>query len=264
MRRLALFATLLLLVPAAAAAATLTETIDRTIDVRPGANVVLSNVNGKITVGAWDQPKVRIQAFKEVKADRDEVAQVLRELRVDIQPRDGGVVVMTHYPRRSEGLSSIFDWLLGENISANVRYEVTVPRRMNVKVGNTNGGIYLTGVTGDLRLDTTNGKIGVAGCAGSVEASTTNGGIDAELVSVAKGQPLRFETTNGRITVTLPRDLSADVQADTTNGAIQTDLPVATTRLDRNSLRGTINGGGTPLRLRTTNGGIEIRAVGKS
>jgi DUF4097 and DUF4098 domain-containing protein YvlB len=119
-------------------------------------------------------------------------------------------------------------------------------------------------VTGRLQLDTTNGRIEVARCSGSVAASTTNGGIEAELMTVAKGQELRFVTTNGRIEVALPGDLGADVDADTTNGAIRTDLPIATTHLSRNSLRGTINGGGTVLRLRTTNGGIQIRAAGKS
>lgn len=264
MRRFAMLVVLVALVPQAAAAATLNETIDRTIDVRPGANVLLSNVNGSIRVGSWDQAKVRVVAYKEVKGDRDEVADVLRELRVDIQPREGGVVVTTHYPRRAEGLASIFSWLLGEHIQAQVRYEVTVPRRMNVRVGNTNGAIQLADVTGEMRLDTTNGRITVTRCAGSLDASTTNGGIEAELTSVAKGQPMRFETTNGRITLTLPRDFPADLDADTTNGRISTDIPIATTSLSRNSLRGTLNGGGTMVRLRTTNGGIEIRAAGKS
>ena len=264
MRRFLVPAFLSLLLSVAAQAATRTETIDRTVDVRPGANVLLTNVNGKIVVGAWDQPRVRIVAVKEVEADKDEIAAVLRELRVEIQPRDGGVVVTTHYPKRSDGIGSIFDWLLGDHVSAKVQFEVTVPRSMNVEVENTNGTIRVEGVSGRLEADTTNGRIEFARCSGTLEASTTNGAIEAELVSVSKGQPLRLSTTNGRITVSLPSTLGADVDASTTNGSIKTDLPIATTRLDRNSLRGTINGGGTPVRLRTTNGGIEIRVAGKS
>jgi DUF4097 and DUF4098 domain-containing protein YvlB len=125
-------------------------------------------------------------------------------------------------------------------------------------VNNTNGSIRVSDVTGNHELDTTNGKIVVERCAGSLEASTTNGSIEAELTKVNKGQPLRFETTNGRIEVDLPKELALDVDASTTNGAIHTDLPIETTRVSRNSLRGTINGGGTLLRMRTTNGGIEI------
>jgi hypothetical protein len=263
MRKLVI-AALMLLLSTAVSAAELVETIDKTFDVRPGANVVVDNTNGRVTVTAWDQPRVRVIARKEVEADKGVLQEVMRELRVELLPRNGGLVINTHYPKRSEGVSSIFDWLSGDQVQAQVRYDITVPRTMNVEVSNTNGAIHLSNVTGRHELDTTNGKIEVTRCAGSLDASTTNGSIRAELVQVAKGQPLRFETTNGRIEVAVPASMAADVDASTTNGSIHTDLPVATTRTSRNSLRGAINGGGTPLRLRTTNGGIEIRTLGRS
>lgn len=264
MRKLILLTTLLVVLPAVASAKVLTETIDRTLDVRPGASVVLSNVNGRVEISAWDQPRVHVVASKKVDGDRDEVAAVLRELRVEIQPKDGGVVITTHYPKRNQGFHSIFDWLLNEHVSAEVRYEIRVPRQMNVEVDNTNGTVRLSDVTGVFDLETTNGKIEVVRCSGTIEAATTNGGIDVELVRVNKGQALTFETTNGRIEVSLPGDLAANVDASTTNGSIKSDIPVSTRSFDRNSLRGTLNGGGTPVRLRTTNGGISIRAAAAS
>ena len=254
---------LTLLLATAAGAATLTETVDRTFDVRIGAKVALSNVNGSITVSSWDQPRVRVLAYKEVEGDRREAQDAMKELRVEFQQRDGGLNVITHYPKESNG-GSIFDWLLGDDVDAEVKYELTVPRTMNVDVTNTNGSIRISDVAGQHELDTTNGRIRVERCAGAVEASTTNGSIEAELLRVSRGQPMRFETTNGRIIVTVPRDLGAEVDARTTNGSISSDLPVTTTKIGSNRLQGTINGGGTPLRLRTTNGGIEIRTSGKS
>jgi DUF4097 and DUF4098 domain-containing protein YvlB len=257
MRKLLVTATFLL--ATAASAAEMKETIDRTFDVRAGANVVLSNVNGRITVTSWDQPRVRVIAKKEVDGDRDQLKKALADLRVEMQQKDGGLVITTHYPKEAHGISSIFDWFTGNDIDAEVQYDVTVPRTMNVDVSNTNGGIHLSDVTGTLELDTTNGKIEVSRCAGSLDASTTNGSIHAELLKISKGQPLRFETTNGRIEVAVPANAAADIDAATTNGPITSDLPVATTRTSSNSLRGTINGGGTTLHLRTTNGGITIR-----
>jgi hypothetical protein len=263
MRKLLVVTTMCLLA-GAASAAELTETIDRTIEVKAGGSVELSNVNGRVVIGSWDQPRVRVVARKQVNGDRDDIKDALKELRVEIQPKNGGVVISTHYPKRDEGVASIFDWLLGDHVEAQVRYDITVPRAMNVDATTVNGAIELSGVNGKLELETTNGRIEVANCAGSLEASTTNGGIHAELVRLAKGQPLSFETTNGRIELTVPSDAAAEIDASTTNGSIHSDLPVATTRISRNSLRGTINGGGTQLRLRTTNGGIDIRTVGKS
>lgn len=256
-----LLATLALtLLATAATAAELKETIDRTFDVRPGATLRLSNVNGKITIGSWDQSRIHVVAIKKASGDREDAQRFMKEMRVEMQPRDGGLSVTTIHPRRNDG-SGFFDWLLGDHVSGSVTYEVTVPRMMNVDVSNTNGTIELSQVTGSIELDTTNGRIEVERCAGSIDASTTNGSIHAELVRVAKGQPLRFDTTNGRISVTLPRDAAIDVDAGTTNGSISTDLPIVTMDKDRNSLRGTINGGGTRLRARTTNGGIEIKTL---
>lgn len=258
----ALLATLVLFAALTASAAELTETIDRTFDVRPGANVVLTNVNGSVRVTAWDQPRVRVVARKEVRGDRDELREALKSLRVDLQPKNGGLDITTHHPKHDG--SGFFDWILGEHVSRQVTYDVTVPRNMNLEVSNTNGSIRLSGITGKHELETTNGKINVDGCGGSLDASTTNGSIHAELTNVTRGQPLSFHTTNGRIELTVPANLAADLDAGTTNGSINSDLPVATTRVSRTSLRGSVNGGGTPLRMRTTNGGIEIRTLGKS
>ena len=253
-------AALLLVAALPLAGAELTETIDRTVDVRPGAQVELSNVNGRVSVTSWDQPRVRIVARKEVKGDSNDVAEALRALRVEIQPRNGGVIVNTRHPK-GDGGTSFFDWLLGDGIEAEVIYDVTVPRNMNLDLRTVNGAIRLTGVDGRHELETTNGRIEVTRSAGSIDASTTNGSIDAELLRVAQGRPMEFSTTNGRIRVTVPRDLAVDLSASTTNGGIESELPVATTQVGRNSLRGSINGGGTPLRLRTTNGSIEIRTT---
>jgi DUF4097 and DUF4098 domain-containing protein YvlB len=81
-------------------------------------------------------------------------------------------------------------------------------------------------------------------------------------LKVTPGQGMSLDTTNGRITVIVPASLAATIDAETTNGSITTDLPMTTRSFESNSLRGAVNGGGPRLRLRTTNGGIEIRSTG--
>ena len=78
---------------------------------------------------------------------------------------------------------------------------------------------------------------------------------------VTPGQDIRLSTTNGRISVAVPSNFAGELDAGTTNGSIHTDFPITTTRGDNNRLRGTVNGGGAQLRLRTTNGGIEIKKL---
>jgi len=261
MRRLAIAAALSL-TALAASATTLEEKFDRTFDVRPGARMSLANVNGTITIRAWDQPRVRIQAQKKVKGSGSENArQAMAELKIEVVPSDGGLRVMTRYPKRGEGLDFL-NWMFGGNhVNASVTYEVDVPRSMNLDLDTTNGGINVSDIRGSHRIETTNGRISLARCAGDIEAETTNGSIRAELLDVTPGKAMRLSTTNGRISLAAPPTLAAHVDAATTNGSINTELPVSTTHAGRRSLRGNINGGGPELRLRTTNGSIEIRAA---
>ena len=257
MRKL-LVTILILFAASAAAAAELHEALDRTFDVRPNATFALDNVNGRVTISSWDQPRIRVHADKSASGwDADDVRKSLGELRVDIQARADRVVVKTIEPDKSFGF---LDFLFGHHINRSVNYEITVPRMTNLDVETVNGSVRVDAVTGEIKVETTNGKIDVERCAGSVDATTTNGGIHADLLTVTPGKSMTFETTNGHITVVVPPSLSAGVDASTTNGRISTDLPVETRVFDHNTLRGTINGGrGGLLRLRTTNGGIDIK-----
>ncbi|MEK6372789.1 MAG: DUF4097 family beta strand repeat-containing protein [Acidobacteriota bacterium] len=261
MRRLAIAAALSL-TALTASATTLEEKFDRTFDVRPGARVSLANVNGNITIRAWDQPRVRIQAQKKVHASGAQSAkEAMADLKIEIVPSDGGLRVITRYPKRGDGLDFL-DWMFGGGrVNASVTYEVDVPRTMSLDLDNTNGGIEVSDIRGSHRIETTNGRISLARCAGDIEAATTNGAIRAELLHVTPGKAMRLSTTNGRISLSAPPTFAAHVDASTTNGSINTELPISTTKAGRHSLRGDINGGGPELRLRTTNGSIEILAA---
>lgn len=264
MRKPAIFVFALAVSTAAFAGDEATETFERSLNVRPGSSLEVDNVNGSITVTGWDQPRVRIHAVKKVSARSSDVAQQgLRALRIEVEQTDRAVRIDTIYPKKGD--VGMFDALFGGagNVSSSVKYEISVPRSMNVEADTVNGAIRITGVTGEIELDTTNGKIDVVNCSGSVDASTTNGGISAELTSVTAGREMTFETTNGRISLAVPPTLGADINAATTNGSVRSDLPLVTHRFSRSSLKGTLNGGGPEIKLRTTNGGIEIRAAGK-
>jgi DUF4097 and DUF4098 domain-containing protein YvlB len=257
MRRFAI-AFALALFAAAAGAATLDETFDQTYNVQSGALFALTNTNGHITVHAWDQPRVRIHAEKEVKASGDVAKQVMAELKIEVTPSAGGLKVVTRYPKRGD--DGFMGWMFGDNVNASVTYDITVPRTMSLDIDDTNGAIEVSDVQGSHKISTTNGHITLARCAGDVDAETTNGGIKAELLTVTPGKSVRLETTNGGITLAAPPSLAAQIDAANTNGSINTELPVTSTHTGRHALRGTINGGGPELRLRTTNGSIDIRA----
>ena len=257
MTRRLLFAALLL-IAATAGATTLDQTFDRTYDVRPGAHVVLDNVNGRVTVTAWNQPRVRVRAEQHVESHDAGLAKKTMTGLVNVAADGNGLRIHTNHPKNPDGF---FAWLAGMTVQTRVDYEITVPRSMNLDLETVNGTVTASNVSGVLRFSTVNGRIIIERCAGELEASTTNGGIAAELLTVTPGRPVKLSTTNGRIMVALPRTIAARVDAATTNGAINSDIPVLTTSASKHSLRGTINGGGNAeLRLHTTNGSIEIKA----
>ncbi|HSP35117.1 MAG TPA: DUF4097 family beta strand repeat-containing protein [Thermoanaerobaculia bacterium] len=240
-----------------ASAERLQAPFDRTIDVRPGGAVSIENVNGRINVSSWDQPRVRIHAVK-----RASTQEQLDAIAVDVRQSGNSLSIVTRTPK-SDG-AGFLDFIFGNGGNTSVEYDVTVPRASDMKVEDTNGAITVADVSGKIELGTTNGRIEALRCSGSVDASTTNGAIRAELLAVAASKRMQFETTNGSISLTVPPNFGAELSADTTNGSIRSDLPVKTRSFSRRELRGTVNGGGVQLELHTTNGSIEIRSTSGS
>jgi hypothetical protein len=269
----------LLLVAAAAHAATLKEPFNQTVPLRPGSQVRLTNVNGGVTVEAWDRNEVQIAAEKEVRAGSDGAARkLMSQIRIDVAPSPSGLRIDTRMPKREDGGGFLAELFNGGGTSAGVTYKLHVPRHVALDVEDSNGGIQLAGtlgnahlqtsnggltvreVSGDITLKSTNGAIGVTRSAGSLQAESTNGGIDAELMHLSGGD-LRLATSNGAVAVRLPKDARFSVDAETSNGGVRSDFPVQGGKPGRSSLKGEVNGGGAKLLIRTSNGGVHIRQI---
>jgi hypothetical protein len=264
----------LLALAASAHAATLTERFEKTYPFQDGALLALDNTNGGVTIEAWDRDEVRVVAEKKARSDDQAKArEALKQVQVSARPEAGGLRINTVMPKKGSGL---WDWMSGGGVSVNVEYRLQVPRRARLDVETTNGGLRVTGtqgkadlettnggitlaeVDGDLRLSSTNGGIQATDVAGAVQASTTNGGIEVRLREVPSGSELSFETTNGSVDVRLPRDIRASVDIATSNGKISSDFDVEGGSKSRTRLSGDINGGGGQLRIRTSNGSVEV------
>jgi DUF4097 and DUF4098 domain-containing protein YvlB len=130
-------------------------------------------------------------------------------------------------------------------------------------------------------IRTSNGGIKAYGVRGYFEAITSNAGIDAQIDELDAQQPVRLESSNGAIsltldtirgndilastsnssiTVRLPASTQARVRAHAGNSSITTDFPVTAEgdKLSKNRLDGTIGSGGPLLDLSTSNGPIKI------
>jgi DUF4097 and DUF4098 domain-containing protein YvlB len=149
--------------------------------------------------------------------------------------------------------------------------EVVIGRADGAVEAETAGGsISIAGSGGPVKAHTTGGSIRIANAGGSIEALTTGGAIEADLALAdpAADTHCDLETLGGDLTLTLPPTLSATVDAEVTvdgwwsrNCTIHTDFPLTVKgeASRRVTAAGTLNGGGDLVRLRTTNGDINLR-----
>ena len=112
-------------------------------------------------------------------------------------------------------------------------------------------------IAGSARVRTSFASVFLKGIDGSDDVENQNGAISIGGLKRAC-TPLSLRTTFAPIKVTLARDAGYDVDARTSYGSINTDVPITISRKGENNLSGTIGGGGCKLDLATSNGNITI------
>lgn len=178
-----------------------------------------------------------------------------RSLRIDIVvPRDADVAV------RSGDGSVDTEHIVG---------------RLDVHTGD--GSISVRDTRGAMRLETGDGSITGVDLDGAVRAHSGDGSVklagrfDALNVNTSDGsltmqvrpgsrmvEPWRLKTGDGSVTLDLPRDLRAHLDARTGDGSVSSNIPL--TR--RGDLQlADLNGGGPALEVRTGDGSISIDAI---
>jgi hypothetical protein len=246
------------LVGGLAVAGELKEKFEKTLPFPQGGRFELRNTNGAVQVQTWDRNEVRIEAEKRVRCgSQREAERLMREIEIRIDAGSDYVRVDTDLPRKNSGF---WDWLFeGGSEQIEVAYLITLPKRADTRLSNTNGIVEVHDLTGVCRANTTNGRIILAGMAGSMYAETTNGSIELRMIELIGNPEVSLETTNGGITAELPTTFSGSVYAETTNGRIHSDFPVSVERgFSKNRLEGRIGTGDSRLRLETTNGSIKL------
>jgi len=144
--------------------------------------------------------------------------------------------------------------------SWSVSYELHVPRKVNLDLVATNGGLSVENVDGRIELETTNGGITLAGVSGDVRGSTSNGGVDVTLAGDRwTGEGLDVSTTNGGIELAIPASYNARLETGTVNGGMEIGFPITVQGRINRRLTTQLGSGGPLVRVTTTNGGVVIR-----
>jgi Putative adhesin len=261
-----------------------------------GAAVELDNFNGSVEISGWDKNTIDIDGTKYASSE-----ERMRQIKIDVTPTANAITIRTSRPMDRFG-------------NAGARYVIHVPRRAElarivtsngpVRVdsidGNThlktsNGTIHATGLQGTLAAETSNGGVELSDVKGDTTIRTSNGSIRADLkkggfeghtsngsitahVAESDSKPVRLESSNGRIeltmdaarevhadtsnssiTVRMPGSIGANLRAHTSNGSISSDFGVTTHgSLSKHHLEGAIGEGGPQMDLGTSNGSIKL------
>jgi len=149
----------------------------------------------------------------------------------------------------------------------------------NVDAHTGDGSIAAEDLAGALRLTTGDGSIELRRAQGTLYATTGDGSMNLEgrlsqfetrsgdgsvrlrlLPGSLLSSSSSLSTGDGSIALSVPGDLRANVEATTGDGSIHSSLSGIPnpSRENRNHVRGSLNGGGPLLRLRSGDGSISI------
>jgi len=267
--------------------------------LKAGGRLSLESFNGEIELSGWDQEMVDVSGTKygpspqsadsvriETSNTPDSVS--LRAVRPSELRGGWGARFLVKMPRHA-----VLDLIKTSNGQIRVM-DGSGPARLHTSNGSirvqdfqgsleaqtSNASVELTDVTGDAVVRTSNGHVHADHLKGSLQANTSNSSITAEFAGPTGDRPLRLETSNGGVDVTLPAKFANDVRVNTSNGSITLHLPFevnarvdartsnasvtcdfevrALGEFNKHRLDGILGNGGPLLDLTTSNAGIRL------
>ncbi len=129
---------------------------------------------------------------------------------------------------------------------------------------NTSGGsIKIDRARGSVDASTSGGSVIVNEVMGALNASTSGGSIRATITE-QPAENCSLTTSGGSVHVKVASDVKFDIDAKTSSGSrLRTDFDILVEggSLKKNAVRGSVNGGGPTLYLRTSGGGISVNQI---
>ena len=133
-------------------------TFDLSAPASSGGTLVLDlNTGGKVVINSWDKPQVHVRASL---GGRD-----WRSTKVTLAPSGSSTRLETIYTGRSN------------NQSFSHLFEITVPRKYDVRISSAGGSVTITGLNGTFSGNTGGGEITIANTSGEAHLRTGGGEI---------------------------------------------------------------------------------------
>jgi hypothetical protein len=125
----------------------------------------------------------------------------------------------------------------------------------NIRATTSGGNVEAEKITGELSTHTSGGNISLTSMSGSLEASTSGGNIDVEMSET--GKYVRLSNSGGSVHLDIPKGKGFDL--DIHGDGIKTEgLSNFSGSMEKRSINGTVNGGGTPIDIHAGSGGVTL------
>jgi hypothetical protein len=155
----------------------------------------------------------------------------------------------------------------------------------DLTIHTSDGNQELTGVSGNLKLHSSDGRLHVRSASGTLEARSSDGGQDIAgsftslqlhssdgsiVLELAEGSRLsadsRIESSDGSVTVRVPKNFPAELEVSSSDGNIQSTLPLVVEGYNSkgnsgHNIRGKFNGGGSLLTIHTSDGSVQLTTL---
>ena len=254
--------------------------------------LVIDVDRGGIHVAGADQDTVNVRVSRRVKrATGSDAQRILAEEKLVLKQSGNEISINAQEPPSLRSGSG-WGW---RRPNLEVNYEISVPRKFDLRLKTAGGGIKVATVQGGVNVRTAGGSLDFDDVDGNVDGQTQGGGIRAagckgELVVKTAGGGITVEsfagpfvqgttdggsisadlaaspqsdcllrTSGGSVTVRIPAAAMVMLDAHTEGGSVKSELPVQTEGpANGSTLRGKINGGGPSLKLGTGGGSINV------
>lgn len=227
-----------------------TEEIDRTVKMDKDGKFEIENISGDITVTTWNQSEARIKATKIARAyDKDEAAEALEQVQVEIDARSGDVYVHTDYPdNRGRRWGD-------NNFQVSVIYEITIPAQSSLRAKSVSGNLQVSDINGEVDVRSVSGTVLLSDISSRTRASSVSGNVEARNLNGESD----LQSVSGNVQATLA---VGDMEASSTSGRVEL-RDVTAERLFAKSVSGTIRFEGPIMKsgryeIESMSGGIRM------
>lgn len=132
----------------------------------------------------------------------------------------------------------------------------------SIIIGSTSGDIRIAGAPGNITIDSTSGGVFVDDVDGALNISSTSGDVSIGMAD-ADIEPVSVQVTSGDVRLSMPSSAAFDLKARTTSGDIESAIDITMEGklgedFGGDDVRGSANGGGPLISVKTTSGDIRI------